>query len=72
MSGGGEYAVERRELLRDKTGDIAEVAALDDDHEIVSSAGEIAGDDLVKTRDAHGQSIEATAAFRGDTHFDKG
>src|SRR5690606_37714117 len=71
MSGGGNHAVERAEFFRNEPRDFAKIPGVDDDHEIVSTAGEIAGDHLVEPRNAQRKAIKTAAAFRSYLHFDE-
>lgn len=72
MRRGGKYAFQRGEFFGNKPGDFTKIRGLDDDHQIVSTACEITGNDLIESRNPSRQAVEATAALRSKLYFDKG
>src|SRR5690349_16507170 len=70
MRGGGKHAFKRRKLLRNECGHFLEAWSADKDQQVVTAGHEVTGFNFFKPADAVCETVEPTATFGRDAHFD--
>ena len=69
MRRGREHALDRREFLRNKTGDLLQRSAFDEYQQIITARHQIAGLHFVEAREALRQPVEPAATLWRNFHF---
>jgi len=72
MGGGAEHPFNGTEFPRDESGYFLQVAALDHDEKVITSAHEIAAYDFREAGDSLGQFVKSALALRSNPYLDHG